>query len=182
MDIHLPAKYLAAASFCQATNDVRFMLNGICIRREADQVQVLGTDGHVLVVIDTGLPAGDDPDTIIRLTRDQQAQVRRRANADAVVHLNGDFNLNGCNSPLEVVDGTFPDCKTLWESATRDPAGDPPAFNPALLAKFVSVAKAVMGEVSTPTMQLIQHGAHNATEVQFPCATKVRGLIMPVRQ
>ena len=184
MDIRLPAKYLAAASFCQADGaDARYFLNGICIHYVAEKVQVLGTNGHVLVQITTDIPwPVESEDVIIRLSADQRREVRKVANLNTEVRLNAEFSLNGCTSPLELVDGIFPDCGAVMKSNLDDPAGDPPAFDPALLARFVSVAKVLNGDARTPSIRLTQHGEHNATEVTFPAIPDdVCGLIMPLR-
>ena len=151
------ARLFRAAQTAAATNDVRYFLNGAYISPEGD---VVGTNGHRLFLakgiakIEAPLPRPYEEGIICRLDGPRSLNL---VPATKTV-TSGTFELdldtrqgtytasNGKRFLAEVIDGTFPDYKSVLP-AERPPKSKRPALaylgvNPQYLADIATVLKA----------------------------------------
>ena len=118
----IDANTVRAAQVCQATNDARYYLCGICFMADG---RVAGTDGHILAI---GMPAGykervyfvdsaDVPqDTIIKLQSKVPANVSELTFYIEEKYCRTD---KGTLIPFEYVDGKYPDINRIIPTLPR---------------------------------------------------------------
>ncbi len=196
--IMIPAKVLGAVSFCVADRDVRYFLNGVCLKRNGKRTHVVATNGHMMlkVNVDAELPESAGDEKILRFTGDQVKALRKVSNANVPVIVRfhdlpeqtADLEVGSqCwIRSVEVIDGRFPDYERVIPSAPIDPPEDtPPAFQASYIHAFTRMAKALHVGDSSNSAETMRFRLSNAgsTVIEFPSTKDVDavGVIMPVR-
>ena len=190
MKMKIPAQYLAAAAEFQASKDARHYLVGVCLRQKSDHIEVCATNGHILLKIDhDSAEELTQREVIVRFTPDQLRELRKKGNRDKVVELHlGKLNpldsnmmINGIVSPLEIVDGKFPDYdKIIPENPEHN--GKTPAFNANYWQSFAKAAVFLTRDTVDPAVQVRYSDETSAARVEFPLSeVSAVGVIMPVR-
>lgn len=184
------ARYLAAATICQASKDVRYYLNGVLLTDNAGAgARILATDGHRLISIRDydGTVSGDAEPTIVAFSGEALKALRAKKNADESVSVTIGaagviVTVAGISYPCAVVDGQFPDCDRVIP-APEDRAGitgEFPAFNPVYLADFAKIATTLATGAVAP-IRLHLSSERDSARIEYPHAPEVVGVLMPIR-
>ena len=186
------ARYIAAASICQAVKDSRYYLLGVCFStsKTGAGVRIAATDGHRLLSIeDREAEAGAVvfSDVIITFTKEQLAAFKKKGGQDMPVSIstNDDGTArvahNGVTSAAVVVDGKFPDIDRVIPELERKGAGVRAiGVNPRYIGDFATVAR-LLADVKEPHIALHFGDVRDAIRVQFGELDHVTGVVMPTR-
>lgn len=186
----IPCRHLAAASYYMAVKDIRYFLNGILIRPVDGCVEIVATNGHHLFRVrateDVGINTKES--VIIGFDADQLADIRKAKNAKE----NVSFEIKGfegtmalCKkvSPIDVVDGTYPDYEKVIPNI---PANKPvkPLDVPAVNASYLVTAEKV-AKIYSPKYRSVRfryQGLDGPCVIEFPSTTEdVIVVLMPMR-
>ena len=191
------AKQLAAVSYAVAKNDVRYYLKGVHFSRVEKDLRVVGgdtvklqaTDGHILLSVETDQPYFDvdaPSDYIIEFTADQLRDIRKKSNADKTVTFSGlddpltsTMELCGVVSPVQVVDGRFPDTAKVWPKETNGALASGMGFNADYIAAMSKAGKAAEPNAKVAAMRFV-FADNMAAIVEYP-DLDLKGLIMSMR-
>lgn len=203
-------KYLAVASCFMAQNDVRYYLNGVCIRPHAEKgVVIVGTNGHCLGAMYD--PAGfAEREIIIRPSKRVLAACKlkswngtftpsavwiaeRCAAVSAAMgwpregdeweapELFGPLTIE--TAACDIIDGKFPDFRKVAKAteAKGSDVEDFPWMQVAVMEKFMQAAKILGGK--TPCFHTIPNGPRASAQVRIEALTGEQhffGLAMPI--
>ena len=183
----LPVQILKAASITEASNDVRYYLNGIFVKHD----RICSTDGHTLFINWVkDWPEGFDVSgltdgVIIRIhgsiprgaakaefnpTSGKAGIVNYSFNRKASIHLGA----------FEIIDGIFPDVDRVLKTKEQEPVPVTQiGFNPTYLGRLQQLSKVM---VSSPlAMKFFGPDKAAFAEIQHPTWGLSEYCVMPMR-
>lgn len=185
------AAFIAAASVVQASQDIRYYLNGILIEKGPDNHPIIvATDGHRLIaaIDDNGLCSDDMPESVIidfgletlraaKLAKNLDSPLQIDVQSPLDVHTTiGEITTNGSKT----IDGTYPD----WRRIAKDTAGKSAGwFNASYVADFERVARFLNPErnKTLTSITLRSDDGNTSAAVYFGNAPYAFGILMPMR-
>lgn len=190
--VSINVNHLRAALVCAAKDDVRYYLCGVLVDFRADDIRIVGTDGHHLVCLRSEYVDGDDrpkPCQII-IPRAALEGIKPCKGLElAVLTFDAENPMAQCKlEPLAKggitftpVDGRFPDyARTL---PNEPPQHAPAWFDARYVADFKKVADIVAGAkagAQLPQAQIWQCG-ECAAPVTLAGHPEFFGVLMPMR-
>lgn len=156
-----------------ATKDVRYYLNGICLRIDAGiEGQAYSTDGHVLFVCKFEIENNADAikgifDLLIPVEAVKHAAKGKNTSVELISMDDGSYLLDGMR--FLAIDGKYPDItRVMPDSKSILKSGDAGNFNPALLVRC-SKSLATWHDTTNPThLALYQNGPDKSAVMQGP--------------
>lgn len=128
------AQAIIAAQACQATNDVRYFLNGVFFGENGD---IAGTNGHVLAVTETGMPLFGQ-DTIIKVIGRIPA---KSGDAEIDVEALTITTSKGRIFKFEIIEGKYPNYRAVIPAKVRRKVSSSVEVNP----NYIALAGKVFG-------------------------------------
>lgn len=204
--VNLPISALVAALECAARSDDRYYLNSVLIQSEGEDIRIVATDGHRILV--QSMPLGDQvmPEWAIKgvlIDRDQLAEalpMLRRNSSDGAARCRigtGEghqfasiASMNGfVEFKAKLVDGKFPDYKRVIECAgpSLAHAGAVPMQSGTLNAKYLGAAAKIAMLLDRretkvePSVTGFMTQAEAASVFLFPHAPGAVYIVMPVK-
>lgn len=188
------ANLFRIAALAQSREETRYYLNGVFVEPHAIKgVTMTATDGHVLVSIYDETGTCEKP-VIVQLAKaalqsckaaKKDIEPRRLVMSDlgnAFVRLCGkDVGI----SSQCIVDGTFPDWRSVVNSSQTKPLGDgnsvpEPAFNHSTLRVFCDIARE-LSDGEYRSLLITSKVKTSAALVRFDGVSHAFGLIMPLK-
>jgi len=179
--MNIDLKKLKAARRLTAGKDIRYYLNGVCIRKDA----LLATNGHYLIKASVAVSPATDQDIIVpndvldRLFKKMKAH---KGVDEVSLHkfaTDGSFSFRVGDQVLEVfkpVDGSFPDIeRVIPDGSGKETPGN---YNWSYLQIF-DKALADLGVGGNVILR--QFGPMEAALVHFGAREDVIGVIMPIK-
>ena len=186
MKISLKTEIFKAAQHCCANKDVRYYLNGACLRiADGERGQVYATNGHVLFAASFDIDASEDIsdckgtfDIIIPIDAVKHAAKSKNKLVTLNSMTNGQYMLNGL--AFTAIDGKFPDVARVIPAKSAF-TGDitPGQFNPELLVRCHKALKAWFN--SCPQVFATYHQDPNTCAIMQGPDNSAICVIMPVR-
>ena len=190
MEITITRDIFKAAQHAMATKDIRYYLNGVCIRlsRGSDEQlkgQAYSTDGHIAFlcdfeVIDERRGSDPAPDFLEMLIPIDVVKHVAKGKLDLVTLTSLDKDKYIIDSmAFTPIDGQFPDIGRIVP-ATKALTNEPAQFNPNLLVRADKALRAWfgMGKTQFPTLY---HSGNNAALLCGPNDSAVC-VVMPMRE
>ncbi len=193
------AAFIAAASICQAVQDLRLPLNGILIEKGPDNKPlIVATDGHRLVAaLDENGSFDDDgltvqtiiafgPETLraAKLVKNLEQPVIIDVQSALDVHvtlgvLQGTELGNQTTNDSKTIDGRFPDWQRVIKDSRKRAIG---WYSSKYLADFAKVAKFLNYQGSYDrAITLRADNKNSAAAVHFGGIDYAFGMLMPMR-
>lgn len=162
-----------------AVGDVRYYLNGICVKSTGKDIRLIASDGHTLATAtleDDTWDGSDDLDLIIPLetvkaikTKRDHVWLEKQEKENAYIltdHM-------GMGLLFQGIEGRYPDAARCWPQS--EPDGKAGLFNPEYVARIGKCAKA---QKEKPTS--VAYWYQNNDKLIFAVG-KIRGIIMALR-
>ena len=177
----LPAKPLKAAKRFQASNDVRYYLNGILVSTDG---KIVATDGHRMIVIESEEAKSFESDTIIKLYGTIPVSAHKchfhfiDENSGVVTMTNGHDMDTNKTMRFELVDGRFPDYKRVMPKGKREAVE-----SIGLNLVYAGIAGDAIKDLGLKfvTAKLCFYGQNNATLMKVRGIENADIVIMPTR-
>lgn len=142
MMIYIQRNAFKAVSLFQAVKDVRYYLNGVCVKASPTETRLIATDGHTLAVHrqqfanDGYLPELIIPSDTVKTVLSWKAAHKSLNDLPMELTFNGDeCRITWCGDKVAVfkrIDGKFPDyTRVIPESLT----GETAQFNPDYISR-----------------------------------------------
>jgi hypothetical protein len=179
MNIVIDRRIFKAAQHCMSTKDVRYYLNGICLRIDNGiKGQVYSTTGHVLFAASFNIENHAEAikgvfDIIIPTDAVKHAAKGKTPSVDLISLDDGGYLLDGFR--FIAIDGKYPDIARVIPDS-NDVSNEPGHFNPALLLLCDKALAAWHDTKETAT--LYQNGPSNSAIMQGPDNSAI-SVVMP---
>ena len=186
MKISLKTEIFKAAQHCCANKDVRYYLNGACLRlANGEKGQIHATDGHVLFVASFDVDYYEDIsdckgvfDIIIPLDAVKHAAKSKTKMVSMESLPNGEYLLNGLC--FTAIDGKFPDiARVIPDKKAFSVTPAPGQFSPELLVRCHKALNAWFN-FKRDAFSLYHQGPDSSAIMQGPDNSALC-VIMPVR-
>lgn len=187
MKINIKKTTLLAALNCAGVKDIRYYLNGVCLRvgsaKSASAVHLCSTDGNIAFIASLGLGEweGEPPKGPFELIIPYDAVKAAIKSADKRVKEltleslpDGRYMLG--NIVFTAVDGKFPDIRHVIPEKI-EPVTSPCQFNPDSLTRANDALRIYSGNKSAAW--IVRHNANGAATMQ---AEDAFCLVMPMRE
>lgn len=184
-----------ACGHCMSKEDTRYYLKGVCLQYSVGEgLLAIATDGHRLArckVNHTNIESKGGITINCILPRDAVEHLAKlKESGEQMVTLTLDeaalcCSIEYCNSKtnFKLIDGHYPDWKSLWDKACKQARKEPTAFfNVHYMNDIAKAVKALKGEKNT-RIGLIFHAKNPREEaviVETP-DTGVHYILMPMR-
>ena len=189
MCIKVQAQHIHAAGVFASKDDLRPIIEAVCIRREGDTIKIQATDSIGLISIESKAEEDGPDETILLPYKTVKSSIPKKGPVTLCLNYQTMMlsitSCNGSSTTIKAIEGRYPDVEQLFKLQGKGTIDGTAQFGiNALYAANAGKACALALRSKSRNLKLTCTGETKPilfTNLQADDTARVRGLIMPVR-